>query len=139
MPRTTDPAPTDLLRIDDELTDEERLVRNTVRKFTADRIMPNIADWFEAGTVPRDLFPDLGKLGVLGMHLTGYGCAGMSAIAYGVACRELEAADSGLRSAASVQGSLSMYPIWRYGSEEQKSEWLPRMAAGEAVGCFGLT
>jgi glutaryl-CoA dehydrogenase len=139
MPRTTDPAPTDLLRIDDELTDEERLVRDTVRKFTADQVMPNIADWFEAGTVPRELFPELGKLGVLGMHLTGYGCAGTGAVAYGVACRELEAADSGLRSMVSVQGSLAMFPIWKYGSDEQKEAWLPRMAAGEAIGCFGLT
>jgi glutaryl-CoA dehydrogenase len=139
MPRTTDPAPTDLLRIDDELSDEERLVRNTVRKFTADQIMPHIADWFEAGTVPRELFPELGKLGVLGMHLTGYGCAGTGAVAYGVACRELEAADSGLRSMVSVQGSLAMFPIWKYGSDEQKDAWLPRMAAGEAIGCFGLT
>jgi len=139
MPRSTDPAPTDLLRIDDELRDEERLVRDTVRKFAADRILPNIADWFEAGTLPRDLLPEVGKLGLLGMHLTGYGCAGVGAIAYGVACRELEAADSGLRSLVSVQGSLAMFPIWKYGSDEQKEEWLPRMAAGEAAGCFGLT
>src|SRR5271167_4932052 len=130
---------TDLLQIDDQLTDEERLIRDTVRAFTADRVRPHITDWFEAGMLPRDIMPELGKLGVLGMHLTGYDCAGAGAIAYGVACRELEACDSGLRSAASVQGSLSMYPIWRYGSEEQKCEWLPRMAAGEAVGCFGLT
>jgi glutaryl-CoA dehydrogenase len=139
MPPTSDPAPTDLLRIDDELSDEERLVRDTVRKFAADRVMPEIADWFEAGTLPRDLMPEVGKLGLLGMHLQGYGCAGMGAIAYGVACRELEAADSGLRSMVSVQGSLAMFPIWKYGSDEQKDEWLPRMAAGEAVGCFGLT
>ncbi len=139
MPGSTDPAPTDLLRIDDELGDEERLVRDTVRKFAADRILPNIADWFEAGTLPRGLLPEVGKLGLLGMHLTGYGCAGMGAIAYGVACRELEAADSGLRSLVSVQGSLAMFPIWKYGSDEQKEEWLPRMAAGEAAGCFGLT
>ena len=111
MPRSTDPAPTDILRIDDELTDEERLVRDTVRKFAADRILPDIADWFEAGTLPKELFPEIGKLGLLGMHLTGYGCAGMGAIAYGVACRELEAADSGLRSLVSVQGSLAMFPI----------------------------
>jgi glutaryl-CoA dehydrogenase len=130
---------TDLLQIDDQLTDEERLIRDSVRAFVSDRALPHIADWFEAGLLPRDIIPELGKLGVLGMHLTGYGCAGTGAIAYGVACRELEACDSGLRSAASVQGSLSMYPIWRYGSEEQKIEWLPRMAAGEAVGCFGLT
>jgi glutaryl-CoA dehydrogenase len=139
MPRATDPAPTDLLRVDDELQDEERLVRDTVRKFAADRILPEIADWFEAGTVPRDLFPELGKLGVLGMHLKGHGCAGMGAIAYGVACRELEAADSGLRSMVSVQGSLAMFPIWKYGTDAQKDEWLPRMAGGDAVGCFGLT
>jgi glutaryl-CoA dehydrogenase len=139
MPRSTDPAPTDLLRVDDALTDEERLVRDTVRKFTADRVLPDVADWFEAGVLPRELLPELGGLGLLGMHLTGYGCAGMGAIAYGVACRELEAADSGLRSAVSVQGSLAMFPIWKYGSDEQKEEWLPRMAAGAAVGCFGLT
>ena len=139
MPRSTDSAPTDLLRIDDELSEEERLVRDTVRAFAADRIMPHIADWFEAGTLPRELAPELGKLGLLGMHLTGYGCAGMGPVAYGVTCREMEAADSGLRSLVSVQGSLAMFPIWKYGSEEQKQEWLPRMAAGEAVGCFGLT
>jgi glutaryl-CoA dehydrogenase len=129
----------DVLRIDEQLTSEERLVRDTVRDFAADRVMPHIADWFEAGTLPRELVPEAGKLGLLGMHLTGYGCAGMGPVAYGVACRELEAADSGLRSLVSVQGSLAMYPIWRYGSEEQKTEWLPRMATGEAIGCFGLT
>ncbi len=146
MPPATSDTPdssravsTDLLRIDDQLTPDERLVRDTVRDFTADRIRPHIADWFEAGTLPRDLMPELGKLGLLGMHLTGYGCAGMGPVAYGVACRELEATDSGLRSMVSVQGSLAMYPIWKYGSEEQKTQWLPRMAAGEAVGCFGLT
>ena len=134
-----DRAAIDLLRIDDELSDEERLVRDTVRAFAADRIMPHIADWFEAGTLPRELVPELGKLGLLGMHLTGYGCAGMGPVAYGVTCREMEAADSGLRSMVSVQGSLAMFPIWKYGSEEQKQEWLPRMAAGDAIGCFGLT
>ena len=139
MSRSTDPAPTDLLRVDDALSDEERLVRDTVRKYTADRIVPQVGDWFEAGTVPKELFPELGALGVLGMHLTGHGCAGMSAVAYGVACRELEAADSGLRSMVSVQGSLAMFPIWKYGTDEQKQEWLPRMAAGQAIGCFGLT
>jgi glutaryl-CoA dehydrogenase len=137
--QTTVPASTDLLRIDDQLGEEERLVRDTVRKFTADQILPHIADWFEAGTLPRELAPELGALGLFGMHLTGYGCAGAGAIAYGVACRELEAADSGLRSMVSVQGSLAMFPIWKYGSEEQKQEWLPRMAAGQAIGCFGLT
>ena len=139
MPPSTDSAPTDLLRIDDELSEEERLVRDTVRAFAADRIMPHIADWFEAGTLPRELAPELGKLGLLGMHLTGYWCAGMGPVAYGVTCREMEAADSGLRSLVSVQGSLAMFPIWKYGSEEQKQEWLPRMAAGDALGCFGLT
>jgi glutaryl-CoA dehydrogenase len=139
MPPSTDSAPTDLLRIDDELSDEERLVRDTVRDFAADKIMPYIADWFEAGTLPKELAPELGKLGLLGMHLKGYGCAGMGPVAYGVTCREMEAADSGLRSLVSVQGSLAMFPIWKYGSEEQKQEWLPRMAAGEAIGCFGLT
>jgi glutaryl-CoA dehydrogenase len=138
-PRAAQPASLDLLQIDDQLTPDERLVRDTVRSYTGDRVLPHIADWFEAGTLPRELIPELGKLGLLGMHLTGYGCAGMGAVAYGVACRELEAADSGLRSVVSVQGSLAMYPIWRYGSEAQKEEWLPRMAAGEAIGCFGLT
>ncbi len=135
----TSPASTDLLRIDDQLGQDERLVRDTLRKFAADRILPHIGDWFEAGTLPRELAPELGALGLFGMHLTGYGCAGAGAIAYGVACRELEAADSGLRSMVSVQGSLAMFPIWKYGSEEQKQEWLPRMATGEAIGCFGLT
>jgi len=139
MPPSTDSPGIDLLRIDDELTAEEHLVRDTVRSFAAERIMPYIADWFEAGTLPRELAPELGKLGLLGMHLTGYGCAGMGPVAYGVTCREMEAADSGLRSLVSVQGSLAMFPIWKYGSEEQKQEWLPRMAAGEAIGCFGLT
>jgi glutaryl-CoA dehydrogenase len=133
------PSGLDVLGIDGLLSDEERLVRDTVRAYTADKVMPHIADWFEAGILPRELVPELGKLGLLGMQLTGYGCAGMGPVAYGVACRELEAADSGMRSLVSVQGSLAMYPIWRYGSDEQKEEWLPRMAAGEAVGCFGLT
>jgi glutaryl-CoA dehydrogenase len=139
MPHSTDSASADLLRIDDELSDDERLVRDTVRKFAADRILPYIADWFEAGTLPRELAPELGSMGLLGMHLTGYGCAGMGPIAYGVTCREMEAADSGLRSLVSVQGSLAMFPIWKFGSQEQKQEWLPRMAAGQAIGCFGLT
>jgi glutaryl-CoA dehydrogenase len=130
---------TDLLQIDDQLGDEERLIRDTVRDFVTDHILPEIADWFEAGILPRPVLTELGKLGLFGMHLTGYGCAGTGPIAYGVACRELEAADSGVRSAASVQGSLAMFPIWKYGSEEQKEEWLPRMAAGDAIGCFGLT
>src|SRR6266700_4883007 len=139
MPPSTDSAAIDLLRIEDQLSPEERLVRDTVRAFAAEKVMPHIADWFEAGTLPRELAPELGKLGVLGMHLTGYGCAGMGPVAYGVACRELEAADTGLRSLVSVQGSLAMFPILRYGSDEQKEEWLPRLATGEALGCFGLT
>ncbi|MER7542711.1 acyl-CoA dehydrogenase family protein [Actinomadura sp.] len=130
----------DVLRVDDRLTDEERMVRDTVRAFVAEKVAPHLAGWFEDGTFPaRELAPRLGELGLLGMHLRGYGCAGTSAVAYGVACRELEAADSGLRSFVSVQGSLAMAAIHKYGSEEQKNEWLPRMAAGEAIGCFGLT
>ncbi|WP_395107275.1 acyl-CoA dehydrogenase family protein [Actinomadura sp. SCN-SB] len=130
----------DILRVDDALSDEERMIRDTVRAFVAEHIAPRVAEWFEAGAFPaRELAPELGELGLLGMHLDGYGCAGMSAVAYGVACRELEAADSGLRSFVSVQGSLAMSAIHKYGSEEQKREWLPRMAAGEAIGCFGLT
>lgn len=130
----------DLLRIDDQLTDEERLVRDTVRRFTADRIAPEVAEWFEKGEFPaRELAPELGALGLLGMHLSGYGCPGAGAVAYGVACRELEAADSGVRSFVSVQGSLAMSAIHKYGSEEHKREWLPRMAEGRALGCFGLT
>jgi len=130
----------DLLRIDDALAEEQRLIRDTVRGFVADRILPHVGGWFEEAVFPaRELAPALGSLGVLGMHLQGYGCAGLDAVSYGVACRELEAGDSGLRSFVSVQGSLAMFPIWKYGSEEQKDEWLPRMAAGEAIGCFGLT
>ena len=130
---------TDLLRIDDQLANEERLIRDTVRAFVADQVLAHVADWFEAGVLPRSVLTELGKLGLFGMHLTGYGCAGTGPIAYGVACRELEAADSGLRSAASVQGSLAMFPIWKYGSDEQKEQWLPLMASGAAIGCFGLT
>ncbi|MFI6298598.1 acyl-CoA dehydrogenase family protein [Nonomuraea sp. NPDC050790] len=130
----------DLLRIDDRLNPDQRLIRDTVASFVTDRILPDVADWFEQGTFPaRELAPVLGELGLLGMHLEGYGCAGTDATSYGVACRELEAGDSGLRSFVSVQGSLAMFPIWKYGSADQKEEWLPRMAAGEAIGCFGLT
>ncbi|MEV0386031.1 acyl-CoA dehydrogenase family protein [Nonomuraea sp. NPDC050643] len=130
----------DLLRLDDRLDADQRLIRDTVRSFVADRVLPHVGDWFEEAVFPaRELAPELGSLGLLGMHLKGYGCAGTDAVSYGVACRELEAGDSGLRSFVSVQGSLAMFPIWRYGSDEQKEEWLPRMAAGEAIGCFGLT
>jgi glutaryl-CoA dehydrogenase len=132
--------PRDFLDIDHLLSDEERDIRDTVRAFVADQVLPNIGEWFEDATIPTsELAPALGKLGVLGMHLQGYGCAGASATAYGLTCLELEAGDSGLRSLVSVQGSLAMYAIWRWGSEEQKQQWLARMAAGEAIGCFGLT
>jgi glutaryl-CoA dehydrogenase len=131
--------PLDLLDIDFLLSEEEIAVRDMVREWVADRVMPNIEGWFDAGELPRDLAPELGKLGLLGMHLEGYGCAGASAVQYGLALMELEAGDSGVRSLVSVQGSLSMFPIWKFGSDEQKEEWLPRMAAGEVIGCFGLT
>jgi glutaryl-CoA dehydrogenase len=137
---TAKPRAEDFLAIDRMLSDEERDIRDTVRAFVRDRIVPEVGDWFEAGEVPaRELALELGQLGVLGMHLEGYGCAGASATAYGLACLELEAGDSGIRSLVSVQGSLAMFAVWRWGSEEQKQEWLPRMAAGEAIGCFGLT
>jgi len=137
----TSSRPLDLIDLDDSLTDEEKSIRAAVRTFTERSVLPHVADWFEKGAVddPRGLMRDLGELGVLGMHLQGYGCAGMSAVDYGLACLELEAADSGLRSMVSVQGSLAMFAIHRWGSEEHKQEWLPRMAAGEAIGCFGLT
>ncbi|MEO3786953.1 acyl-CoA dehydrogenase family protein [Actinocorallia sp. B10E7] len=130
----------DVLRLDDQLSDEERMVRDTVRAFRSDFVDPYVADWFESGALPvRDLARELGKLGLFGMHLKGYGCAGTNAVSYGIACRELEAADSGLRSFVSVQGSLAMAAIHKYGSEEQKQRWLPGMAAGDLIGCFGLT
>jgi glutaryl-CoA dehydrogenase len=133
-------AELDLLHIDHLLSDEERQIRSVVATVVDDRVRPEVAQWYEDGTVPvRDLAREFGKLGLLGMHLSGYGCAGASAVAYGLACLELEAGDSGVRSLVSVQGSLAMYAIWRYGSEEQKQRWLPRMASGEAIGCFGLT
>jgi glutaryl-CoA dehydrogenase len=139
----TAPAPPidalDFLRLGDGLSDEERLIRDNVRAFVREQLLPQVGDWFEQGKLPRELAEQLGALGVLGMHLDGYGCAGASATAYGIVCQELEAGDSGLRSFVSVQGSLAMFAIWRFGSEEQKQEWLPRMAAGEAIGCFGLT
>ncbi|WP_410810169.1 acyl-CoA dehydrogenase family protein [Micromonospora sp. 067-2] len=133
-------AALDLLDLDPSLTQEERQIRDVVRQLVDDRVRPHVADWYEEGRVPaRELAREFGKLGLLGMHLTGYGCAGASAVAYGLACQELEAGDSGVRSLVSVQGSLAMYAIWRYGSEEQKQRWLPSMATGEAIGCFGLT
>jgi glutaryl-CoA dehydrogenase len=131
---------TDLLELDGLLDPEELQIRDLVRKWVRDRILPEVDDWYERGTFPaRELAAELGGLGLLGMHLQGYGCAGTSGTAYGLACLELEAGDSGLRSFVSVQGSLAMYAIHAFGSEEQKHAWLPRMAAGEAIGCFGLT
>jgi glutaryl-CoA dehydrogenase len=133
------PAALDFLSIDALLNDEERLVRDAVRSFVRNRVLPHVAQWFEEHTFPRELSRELGKLGLLGMHLEGYGCPGAGAVAYGLACLELEAGDSGVRSFASVQGSLAMFAIHRWGSEEQKQAWLPPMAAGEVIGCFGLT
>ena len=129
-----------LLDLDSLLSEEERAIRDVVRQYVDAEIKPNIADWFESGEIPaRELALQMGELGLLGMHLEGYGCAGASAVAYGLACLELEAGDSGIRSLVSVQGSLAMYAIHAFGSEEHKQEWLPRMAKGEAIGCFGLT
>jgi glutaryl-CoA dehydrogenase len=129
----------DLIAFDGLLSEEERLIRDTVGEFVSDRVLPDIEKWFDAGEFPHEVATELGALGLLGMHLEGYGCAGTSAVSYGLACMELEAGDSGFRSFVSVQGSLVMFPIHAYGSEEQKSKWLPRMAAGEVIGCFGLT
>ena len=129
----------DFYRTDDLLTEEERLVRSTVGRFVDQRFLPIIAEHYERATFPMEIVPELAKLGVFGMHLHGYGAAGMSNVMYGLACQELERGDSGLRSFVSVQGSLCMFPIHRYGSEDQKQRWLPRMAAGEVIGCFGLT
>lgn len=133
--------PYDPLGLDDLLTAEDRAVRDSVRGWAADRVLPHVAGWYERGELPeiRELARELGSLGALGMQLTGYGCAGASAVQYGLACLELEAADSGIRSLVSVQGSLAMYAIHRYGSAGQKERWLPSMAAGEVIGCFGLT
>ncbi len=146
MPASSKPSlppfdPTDPLGLDDLLEPEDLAVRDTVRGWAADRVLPHVAEWYERGELPtvRELARELGALGALGMSLSGYGCAGASAVQYGLACLELEAADSGIRSLVSVQGSLAMYAIHRFGSEEQKQTWLPRMAAGEVIGCFGLT
>jgi glutaryl-CoA dehydrogenase len=129
----------DYLELDDQLTDEERLVRDSFRRFAEEELMPVVAGHFRAGTFPAWLPKRLGELGALGAHLKGYGCAGLGPVAYGLIMQELERCDSGFRSFASVQGSLVMYPIWRFGSDEQKQRWLPRMATGEAIGCFGLS
>ena len=132
-------AATDFYCVQDLLTDEERLVQSTVARFVEERFLPIVADHYERGTFPLEIVPELARIGLFGMHLQGYGAAGMSNVAYGVACQELERGDSGLRSFVSVQGSLCMFPIHRYGSEAQKQRWLPAMQSGEAIGCFGLT
>lgn len=133
-------SPLDLLDVDSSLSAEERQIRAVVRQLVDEQVRPHVAGWYEEGRVPaRELAREFGRLGLLGMHLTGYGCAGSSAVAYGLACLELEAGDSGVRSLVSVQGALAMYAIWRYGSAEQKQHWLPAMAAGETIGCFALT
>ena len=133
-------TPLGLFNTDALLGEEDIAIRDTVRKYVEDKVKPQLAGWYESASIPaRELARELGTLGVLGMHLEGYGCAGTSAMAYGLACMELEAGDSGLRSLVSVQGSLAMFAIWKHGSEEHKQEWLPRMAKGDAIGCFGLT
>ena len=131
--------PLDFLALDALLDDEERAIRDTVRQFVQEHVLPGVGDWFEQGILPRELLTELGKLGLYGMHLHGYGLPGASAVAYGLTCTELEAGDAGVRSAVSVQGSLAMFAIWRWGSEEQKERWLPEMHAGKVIGCFGLT
>src|SRR6478609_10423659 len=129
-----------LLDLDSLLSAENLDLRSMVRQFGEQRLRPHIAEWFETCHVPvRDLAVEIGKLGLLGMHLTGYGCGGSTATAYGLVCQELEAVDSGLRSLVSVQGSLAMFAIHRWGSEEQRNQWLPAMATGDVIGCFGLT
>src|ERR687896_223506 len=133
------PDPIDLLNIDAHLSEEEKDVRERVRSFVQERIKPSIEGWYDAAVFPQEIVPEFAELGLLGMHLEGYGCAGKSAVEYGLACMELEAGDSGLRTFVSVQGSLAMSAIYKFGSEEQKEEWLPKMAKGEAIGCFGLT
>jgi glutaryl-CoA dehydrogenase len=133
------PDPVDFIDVAGLFSDEELMVRDTVRAYVRERVLPSVAQWFEEGTLPSELGVELGRLGLLGMHLEGYGCAGATAVAYGIACLELEAGDSGVRSFASVQGSLAMYAIHRWGNEAQKQQWLPPMARGELIGCFGLT
>jgi glutaryl-CoA dehydrogenase len=137
--KTTALDPLDFLGIDALLDEEERSIRDTVRAFVREQVLPDVGDWFEQGILPRELMAELGKLGLFGMHLDGYGLPGASAVAYGLTCLELEAGDSGVRSAVSVQGSLAMFSIWKWGSEEQKQRWLPPMHTGAAIGCFGLT
>jgi glutaryl-CoA dehydrogenase len=129
----------DILALDDQLSDEERDIRDAVKRYVDDKLLPHAGEWFESGTFPLESVRAMGDLGLLGMHLSGYGCPGKGAVAYGLACMELEAGDSGLRTFASVQGSLAMFGIHRFGTEEQKNAWLPRMARGESIGCFALT
>src|SRR5256886_17005136 len=131
--------PRDFLAIDALLDDEEKAIRDTVRKFVRERIVPEVGEWFEQGVLPRELVKEVAQLGLLGMHLEGYGLPGASSVAYGLTCLELAAGDSGVASPVSVQGSLAMFAIWRWGSEEQKQRWLPPMHEGDALGCFGLT
>jgi len=137
--KKTELDPRDFLALDALLDDEERAIRDAVRQFVRERILPEIGDWFEQAILPRELAQEFGRLGLFGMHLEGYGLPGASSVMYGLVCMELEAGDSGVRSFVSVQGSLAMFAIWRWGSEEQKQRWLPPMHAGEALGCFGLT
>src|SRR6202011_5416218 len=129
----------DYLLVDSLFNEQELLVRQTARQFVEDRVMPLVRDCFRDGRFPKELIPELGRLGFLGANLEDYGCAGMSNVEYGLIMQELERADSGLRSFVSVQGALVMYPILTYGSDEHKERWLPKMAKGEALGCFGLT
>jgi glutaryl-CoA dehydrogenase len=137
--KPTELDPRDFLAIDALLDDEEKAIRDTVRRFVRERIVPDVGEWFEEGILPRELVKEIAKLGLYGMHLEGYGLPGASSVAYGLTCLELEAGDSGIRSLVSVQGSLAMFAIWRWGSEEQKERWLPPMHEGDAIGCFGLT
>ena len=141
MATTSDTAldPLDYVGVDHLLSDDEKAIRDAVREVVRDRILPEVGDWFDKGILPREVFTEFGQMGFLGAHLEGYGCAGVNAVSYGLINHELEYGDSGLRSAVSVQGSLAMFAIWRWGSEEQKQKYLPRMAAGELIGCFGLT
>ncbi len=137
--KRTEIDPRDFLVLDALLDDEERAIRDTVRQFVRERILPEVGDWFEQAILPRELAQEFGRLGLFGMHLDGYGLPGASSVMYGLTCLELEAGDSGIRSFVSVQGSLAMFAIWKWGSEEQKQRWLPALHAGEAIGCFGLT
>ena len=141
MATTSDTAldPLDYVGVDHLLSDDEKAIRDAVREVVRDRILPEVGDWFDKGILPREVFTEFGQMGFLGAHLEGYGCSGVNAVSYGLINHELEYGDSGLRSAVSVQGSLAMFAIWRWGSEEQKQKYLPRMAAGELIGCFGLT